>query len=226
MLIDNEWDFKCADISKEFIQGRSVMFFIGTFMEVPSKSRSKETSGTISSTSQIPQPRNIWPWIIIYYSSSVKALWKEFKKHYRTWSVSETLNYNILRDWLSTVGLCMYFVQQTEHEWYKAQPRKLSIMTMQELMTFFVWFHVHKSAMTLQLMVVIGTRSSFYPEYLIQKSLYEVMWPKWSYQEKLSSKYYFYRELWEKGHIVIFLHYGTVSIITDSKSLEWLLFMI
>lgn len=80
--------------------------------------------------------------------------------------------------------------------------------------------------MTLQLMVVIGTYSRFYPEYLIQKSLYKGMWPKWSYHEKLSSRYYFYREHSEKGHIVIFLHYGTVSIITDSKSLESLLFMI
>jgi len=52
------------------------------------------------------------------------------------------------------------------------------------------------------------------------------MQPKWSYQEKLSSKYYFYSKHWKKGHIVIFLHYGTVSIIADSKSLESLLFMI
>lgn len=164
-------------------------------------------------------------------------LYGEFKKPYGTWNVSETLNYNILRDWLSTVWLCMYFVQQTEHEWYRAPPRKLSIMTghchkyrnmsqIQELMTFSLWFHAHKSTMTLQLMVAIGTYSSFYPEYLIQKSLYEGIWPKWSYQEKLSSKYYFYREHWEKGHIVIFLHCGTVSIITDSKRLESLLFMI
>lgn len=55
MLIDNEWDFKCADISKELTQGSSMMFFIGTFMEVPWKSSSKDTSGTVSSTSQIPQ---------------------------------------------------------------------------------------------------------------------------------------------------------------------------
>lgn len=80
--------------------------------------------------------------------------------------------------------------------------------------------------MTLQSMVVIGTHSIFYLEYLIQKPLHEGMRPKWSYQEKLSSKYYFYSEHWKKGHIVIFLHYGTVSIIADSKSLESLLFMI
>lgn len=41
MLIENEWDFKCADISKELIQGSSVMFFFGTFMEVASKSSLK-----------------------------------------------------------------------------------------------------------------------------------------------------------------------------------------
>lgn len=46
------------------------------------------------------------------------------------------------------------------------------------------------------------------------------MQPKWSYQEKLSSKHYFYSERCKKGHIVISLHYGTVSIIADSKGLE------
>lgn len=217
MLIDNEWDFKCADISKELIQGSSMMFCIGTFMEVPSKNSSTETSGTVSSISQIPQPRSLWPWIITYYSSSVNALCKEFKKPYGT----------SLRLWITiSSGTDCPQWEQTEHEWYKAPPRKLSIMTIQKLTTFSLWFHAHKSAMVLQLMVVIGTYSSFYPEYLIQKSLYEGMWPKWRYQEKLSSKYYFYRELWEKGHIVIFLHYGTVSIITDSKSLESLSFTI
>lgn len=74
--------------------------------------------------------------------------------------------------------------------------------------------------MTIQSTVVMRTSSSFYSEYLIQKPLHEGMQPKWSYQEKLSSKHYFYSEHCKKGHIVISLHCGTVSIIADSKSLE------
>lgn len=71
MLIDNEWDFKCADISKK----SSMTFFIDTFMEITSKSSSKEMSGIVSSTFHIPQPRRLWPWIISYYSSSINASW-------------------------------------------------------------------------------------------------------------------------------------------------------
>lgn len=125
----------------------------------------QKATGAISATSQIPRPRNIWPrWLIFHYSTSVNTLCKEFKKPYGMGDVSEHLNYNFLRDWPSTVWFSLYIIQQTEHEWYKALPRQLSTMTIQELMTFSVWFRIHESVMALQSMVVIGTYSSFYAE--------------------------------------------------------------
>lgn len=101
------------------------------------------------------------------------------------------------RDWPSTVWLSLYFISKLNMN-DTSLPRQLSTMTVQELMTSCFWFCVHKSAMTLQLMVVIGTHWSFYPEYLIQKPSHEGMRQKWSYQGKLSSKYYFYSKHWRK----------------------------
>lgn len=55
MLIENEWDFKCADISEELIQGSSMMFFFGTFMEVASKNSSKRPQELSHVTPKYPR---------------------------------------------------------------------------------------------------------------------------------------------------------------------------